>query len=32
MNLNKLNDYEFKETLKGQYDKIVEEINELGGE
>ncbi|MBR8749981.1 hypothetical protein IX317_001661 [Fusobacterium sp. DD29] len=29
MDLNKLNDYEFKETLKGQYDKIVEEINEF---
>lgn len=29
MDLNKIKDFEFKETLKGQYDKIVEEINEF---
>ena len=29
MDLNKIKDFEFKGTIKGQYDKIVEEINEF---
>ena len=29
MDLNKIKDFEFKETVKGQYDKIIEEINEF---